>query len=274
MYSLQRVLKIALVICALILCSFSFLTLEASQDDGHRALKVITDLSHHSGKLGSYRALIIGINNYQDTRIPDLETAVGDAKALGDLLVKKYGFKVKLLLDRKAGKEAIYKALRDLAASTRHDDSVLIYYAGHGELDRLYDDGWWIPADAEAGNSLTYLGNVEVQQSMRSMKARHVLLIADSCYSGTLFGRARAMPSVITNKYYLDLYNEKSRWGMTSGNKEPVSDRGTGGHSVFAYQLLKALKQTERQYTSTQEIYTRIAPIEEGLRGRTAGRPY
>ena len=260
-YSLQRILKIALVICALILCSFSFLTLEASQDDGHRALKVITDLSHQSGKLGSYRALIIGINNYQDTRIPDLETAVSDAKALADLLGEKYGFKVKLLLDRKASKEAIFKALRDLAKSTRHDDSVLIYYAGHGELDRLYDDGWWIPADAEAGNPLTYLDNVEVQKSMRSMKARHVLLIADSCYSGTLFGRARAMPSVITNKYYLDLYNEKSRWGMTSGNKEPVSDRGTGGHSVFAYQLLKALKQTERQYTSTQEIYTRIAPI-------------
>ena len=261
MYSLQRILKISLVLCALILCSFSFLTLEASQDDGHRALKVITDLSHRSGKLGSYRALIIGINDYQDSRIPDLETAVSDAKALADLLGEKYGFKIKLLLDRKAGKEAIFKALRDLAKSTMPNDSVLIYYAGHGELDRLYNDGWWIPADAEAGNLLTYLDNVEVQKSMRSMKARHVLLIADSCYSGTLFGRARAMPSVITDKYYLDLYNEKSRWGMTSGNKEPVSDRGTGGHSVFAYQLLKALKQTERQYTSTQEIYTRIAPI-------------
>jgi hypothetical protein len=123
MYSLQRVLKISLVICVLILCSFSFLTVEASQDDGHRALKVITDLSHQSGKLGSYRALIIGINDYQDTRIPDLETAVSDAKALADLLGEKYGFKVTLLLDCNASREAISKALRDLAKSTRHDDS-------------------------------------------------------------------------------------------------------------------------------------------------------
>lgn len=74
---------------------------------------------------------------------------------------------------------------------------VAINYAGHGELDRLYDSGWWIPADAEAGNPLTYLDNVEVQRSMRSMKARHVLLLSNSCYSGTLFGRARAMPPVI-----------------------------------------------------------------------------
>ncbi|MDY6972428.1 MAG: tol-pal system protein YbgF, partial [Thermodesulfobacteriota bacterium] len=83
----------------------------------------------------------------------------------------------------------------------------------------------------------------------------------DSCYSGTLFGQGRAMPSVITEKYYLDLYNEKSRWGMTSGNKEPVADRGTGGHSVFAYQLIKALEKSDKPYQSTQEIYTLIAPI-------------
>jgi len=66
---------------------------------------------------------------------------------------------------------------------------------------------------------------------------------------------------VLTDKYYLNLYNEKSRWGMTSGNKEPVSDTGTGAHSVFAYQLLKLLKQNDQPFLSTQEIYTRIAPI-------------
>ncbi len=93
------------------------------------------------------------------------------------------------------------------------------------------------------------------------MKARHVLLISDSCYSGTLFGQARAMPQVIDNKYYLNLYNEKSRWGMTSGNKTPVSDTGSGGHSVFAYHLIKELRKNEKPYISTQEIYTRIAPI-------------
>ena len=96
---------------------------------------------------------------------------------------------------------------------------------------------------------------------MRNMKARHVLLISDSCYSGTLFGQARNMPPVITDKYYLNLYNERSRWGMTSGNKTPVSDEGTRGHSVFAYQLLKELAKNEKPYVSTQEIYTRIAPI-------------
>lgn len=226
-----------------------------------RGIKVIKDLSHRSGKLGAYRALIIGINDYKDPKIPDLETAVKDAKAMAELLQERYGFKVNLLLNQNATREVIYRALRKLAISTKSDDSVLIYFAGHGDLDRTYDDGWWIPSDAEGGNPVTYLDNIQVQKSMRSMKARHVLLISDSCYSGTLFGQTRGLPKVISEKYYLNLYNEKSRWGMTSGNKTPVADDGTRGHSIFAYQLLKELRNNEKPYITTQELYTRIAPV-------------
>ena len=230
---------------------------------GERGIQVkrIKDLSHESGKLGEYKALIIGINDYKGAKIPDLETPINDAKAIAKVLKEKYGFKVELLLDRKATKKAIYGGLRRLAKKTKPNDSVLIYFAGHGDLDRTYDDGWWIPADATGGEPFTYLGNGEVQKAMKSMKARHVLLISDSCYSGTLFGKARTLPRVIDDKYYLSLYNEKSRWGMTSGNKTPVSDRGTGGHSVFAYQLIKELQKNDKPFLSTQEIYTRIAPI-------------
>ncbi len=251
--------KLLIVSLFLITICFWFLPFSAHTDS--RGISVISDLSHQSGKLGSYRALLIGINDYNDPKIPDLETAVNDANAMADLLRDRYGFQIELLLDRKATREAIYKALRKLASSTKPDDSILIYYAGHGDLDRLTNDGWWIPADAKGGDPITYLDNFLIQKYIGSMQARHVLLVSDSCYSGTLFGQARAMPPVIGDKYYLNLYNEKSRWGMTSGNKTPVSDRGTGNHSVFAYQLLKELTKNEKPYISTQEIYTRIAPI-------------
>ncbi len=251
--------KLVIVSLFLITIFFCFLLLTANA--ASRGISVIGDLSHQSGKLGSYRALLIGINDYNDPKIPDLETAVNDTTAMAKLLRERYGFKVKLLLDHKATRKAIYQALRNLASSTTPDDNILIYYAGHGDLDRLTNDGWWIPSDAEGGDPVTYLNNFLIQTYIRSMKARHVLLISDSCYSGTLFGQARALPQVIDDKYYLNLYNEKSRWGMTSGNKTPVSDRGTGNHSVFAYQLLKELRKNEKPYISTQEIYTRIAPI-------------
>jgi hypothetical protein len=240
------------------ICSYLLLL---SANAASRGISIISDLTHQSGKLGSYGALLIGINDYNDPKIPDLETAVNDVTAMAKLLKERYGFQVKLLLNRKATREGIYRALRKLASSAKLDDSVLIYYAGHGDLDRTYDDGWWIPVDAKGGNPVTYLDNGQVQKAMRSMKARHVLLISDSCYSGTLFGQVSSMPPIINDKYYLNLYNERSRWGITSGNKTPVSDYGTGSHSVFAYQLLKQLRNNEKPYISTQELYTRIAPI-------------
>ena len=191
------IIKSKLLIVSLFMITMYSWLLPFSAHAASRGISVISDLSHQSGKLAAYKALIIGINDYKDPEIPDLETAVNDANAMANLLSERYGFEVKRLLDREATREAIYRALRSLASSTEGDDSVLIYYAGHGDLDRLTNDGWWIPVDAKGGDPVTYLNNFLVQTYMRSMKARHVLLISDSCYSGTLFGQTRAMPQVI-----------------------------------------------------------------------------
>jgi len=219
------------------------------------------DLRHRSGKLGPYRALVIGINDYTDPNISDLKTAVHDAVELANILEKRYGFIVTRLLDRQATKQMIMDKLREIAVNATPEESILIYYAGHGDVDKVLNDGWWVPADATGGNPVTYLDNHYVQRVMRSVKARHVLLISDSCYSGTLFGESRSLPMVIDDRYYMNLYNEKSRWGMTSGNKTPVSDSGSENHSIFAYQLIKTLKKNDKPFISAQEIYNSIAPI-------------
>ena len=118
---------------------------EKEEPEEQGKIKNINELSHKNGKLGKYKALIIGINDYESSVIPDLETPINDATAIAKVLKEKYGFEVKLLLDQEATREAIYKELRSLAVSRKSNDSVLIYFAGHGDLDRTYDGGWWIP---------------------------------------------------------------------------------------------------------------------------------
>ncbi|MBW2681606.1 MAG: caspase family protein [Deltaproteobacteria bacterium] len=167
-----------------------------------RGISVIEDLSHKSGKLGAYKALVIGINDYQDPKIPDLKSTVNDAKAMANLLSRKYGFSVDLMLNGQATRAKVIQKLRKLALDSRPDDSILFYYAGHGDIDRVLNDGWWIPVDATGGDPSTYLDNTIVQKVLRSMKSKHILLISDSCYSGTLFGQVRSIPSVIDDKYY------------------------------------------------------------------------
>ncbi|MBW2217366.1 MAG: caspase family protein [Deltaproteobacteria bacterium] len=91
-----------------------------------RGIRVIKDLDHQSGKIGTYRAFIIGIQDYNDARIPDLETPIKDAQVMAELLRKHYGFVVETLLDRKATRSAIYGALRNLSAKAKPGERVLV----------------------------------------------------------------------------------------------------------------------------------------------------
>ena len=84
-----------ITIYTIVLSLISFSMILAAPNEGFRAIRVINDLSHKSGKIGTYRALIIGISDYKDSRIPDLETPLNDAKTMAGLLKTKYGFVVK-----------------------------------------------------------------------------------------------------------------------------------------------------------------------------------
>ncbi len=228
-----------------------------------RGTKIVNSLEKTSGrKVGAYRALVIGINDYMDKRIPDLKTAVNDAREFSQILKSDYGFKdVTLLLDKQANESNIVKGLRNLATRSRENDSVLIYYAGHGELDQVTGSGYWIPHDSKGGDPSSYLDNAVIQNYIKAIPARHILLVADSCFSGSLFGEARSLPPTIDDKFYATLFKEKSRWGMTSGNLTPVSDNGSEGHSIFAYHLIKTLKENTKPFITPREIYHHIGPV-------------
>ncbi len=77
------------------------------------------------------------------------------------------------------------------------------------------------------------------------MKARHVMVVADSCYAGTLSGTAiAAIPTTAKDEDVLFISRVKARTVLTSGGLQPVADSGAGdGHSVFAGALLQVLNQ-------------------------------
>ena len=210
---------------------------------------------------GVFYALMIGVGDYNDPAIPDLKTSVNDAQVLGNILERRYDFKTQYLLNRQADWASIDRELRKLARITSPEDSVLIYYAGRGERDNQYDEDWWIPADARAGDTRTFIGNSVLQKTMRSIKARHVLLIADSCYAGALLGiRNSEMPAARTDQYYMKLFNAKSRQGIISGGDEPFIEPGAG-HSVFAFRLIQTLQRNMQPYLSATELFELIAPV-------------
>jgi hypothetical protein len=172
---------------------------------------------------GAYHALVIGNNNYRG--LPKLQTAANDAKSVAKLLSDDYGFQTKLLLD--ATRADIFTELGRLRAKPTPNDNLLIYYAGHGILDEIGQQGYWLPVDAEGDMQANWVSNSDITTSLRAIRAKHVLVVADSCYSGTL---VRAAPiniktSVARKRWITRMTRKRARTALVSGGLEPVADR-------------------------------------------------
>lgn len=187
--------------------------------------------------------MVIGNNQYR--WLPRLETAVNDAKAVAQILREHYSFKVTLLLN--ATRYDILSALNDLREQLTDQDNLLIYYAGHGDLDRKNQRGHWLPVDAEPNSSANWISNTSITDILNTMSVRQLLLVVDSCYSGTLTRSAlgRLDPGISQEdriKLMKAMARQRSRMVMTSGGLEPVLDSAGGEHSLFARRFIELLE--------------------------------
>ncbi len=210
---------------------------------------------------GEYWALIIGIDEYQ--YVPPLKTAVTDAEGIRDVLMERYDFEpdhTTMLLNEDATRNNIEGALIRLGLKAGANDSVFIYYAGHGQYSDDHRLGWWVPVEGRLDEPGSYILDANVRSYVASMQARHVSLVVDSCFSGTLFASNRALPP-ITDKYFNKLYGKKSRWGFTSGGTEPVADQGVSGHRALAYHFINFLKENTEPYLVPSHIADNVIPL-------------
>lgn len=188
---------------------------------------------------GDYHALVIGNNAYKN--LPQLKTAVRDAEAIAGVLRAQYGFNVTLL--KNATRNDIVSALAELRKSLSSRDNLLIYYAGHGSLDREADEGFWLATNAERDNPINWISNANLTSMIRALNAKHVMVAADSCYAGKLTRGLHVKKKA--PDFLQRMAQKKTRVALTSGGLEPVLDEGRGGHSVFANAFLDALRNNE-----------------------------
>jgi uncharacterized caspase-like protein len=183
---------------------------------------------------------------------------VADARAVAETFRNAYGFDVTLLVD--VTRADILGALTKLRKTLGASDNLVIYYAGHGAYDQEGDQGYWLPVDAAQDDPTNWVSNADLTSSIKAMLAKHVLVVADSCYSGTL---VRGLSVAVRDSEYLQrMIAQRSRTVLTSGGLEPVSDAGSGGHSVFARAFLSALADNVGTMDG-QELFARIRePIE------------
>ena len=232
----------------------------ATDEWGNKAVKRIdVERKRLDLALGAYHALVIGNNDYSD--MPKLKTAVADAEAVSEVLAERYGFAVTTLLN--ATRYDIIGAMSDLRATLSYDTNLLIYYAGHGVVDPVTERGYWLPVEAEQSNPANWVSNDDITDMLKAIPARHILVIADSCYSGTL---VRAAPIKLETwedrrNWLKRIFEKRSCTALASGGLEPVAGAGSGGHSVFAAALLAVLRENS-EIIEAQELF---APVRKSV---------
>lgn len=256
----RNISRKVILIAGLFLITISFANAQ-SRGIGLKKVKSKPELPIESR---NYRALIIGNNDYTRTggSWPRLKTAVSDARAVKRVLLDNYHFTDVKLIENASRREVLL-ALQSLSKRVLANDNVLVYYAGHGYLDEDTGVGYWVPVDARGHDHTTFLRNSTIRDEMMQIasRARHTLLISDSCFSGSLLrsGHRGLPPDTNSEQYYKKVAMKKSVQIMTAGGVEYVDDDyKSSGHSPFTYFLVNELKTNDRPLLTLSELSNNV----------------
>lgn len=205
---------------------------------------------------GKIHAVVIGVSKYKSVR--PLRFADRDAVAFADYLRTQVGIpqeNITLLLNEQATLMALKRVLgTDLRRKAGQQDTVIIYYAGHGapETDATSQDEdglekYIVPYDGDPADLYTTaLPMREVETIFQRLSAERVIFISDACYSGATGGRTFLTASrraVVSDAFLARLSKARGRVVLTASRASEVSEeREDLGHGVFTYYLLEGLR--------------------------------
>lgn len=202
--------------------------------------KVQEALEKNAGVRERY-ALLVGVSKYANPTI-NLNFAAADAIALQKLLLDPDigGYKpenVRLLVDDQATRKNVISAMKTwLGNRVKAEDSVIIFYSGHGALGNA-SEAYWVTYDADVEElDSSALSNKEISAAITALAARRKLTLIDSCYSEATAKKYRALvPSSVFEEF-----KGEGVVAITASTGQQKSVE-VAGHGAFTYHLLDAM---------------------------------
>jgi len=218
--------------------------------------------------------IVIGVATYADPRIEDLTYAATDAITFAQSLQEQSDVspsRITLLTNSKATRAAIEQAFTDIAAITRPEDKLIIYFSGHGasvpdldgdEADGDGNDEAFLPYDAAKGDASSYVIDDDLGEWIASIPAEGVAVVLDSCYSG---GQARALdegtlgkkgPSdSIAKDVLTDATPQQRREILAACQPSQLAWENRGlQHGVFTYFVLQGMADNSADTNSDGKV--------------------
>ncbi len=206
---------------------------------GTGASREFLDAKHYNKS----RALLIGVPVYQEFgSFPPIGFVSEDIRMMREVLTRKYDFEIEPLKDGPINptKNDIVAKLEAFKKSINEGDRAIAYFSCHGAAEG--DEGYIVPYDARAidkGHTCIHLKYLEdwVNQLMDERKAKHVLIILDSCHSGLgLLSKSARASSIMQ----LDLYPGAHMLTAGLTHQEAYADLDKK-KSLFTYFLVEGL---------------------------------
>lgn len=198
------------------------------------------------------RALLVGVSSYANA--PALpETVLNDARDLSALLQSpdRCGYldtNVELLLDRDATAERLRRGLRGLAQTARRDDTVVVYFSGHGyRAPGNESEAYLLPIDYDPRDlARTALSATELSALLGAIRSSRLVVLLDACHAaGAAYVKSVATPSFrsgLDDKTYEVLGRGVGRVVIASSRANELSCGFPGmRNSLFTTYLLEAL---------------------------------
>lgn len=230
--------------------SISIVAIDGFKNTSKRIVNIQRKSTEKKINFVKYHALLIAIDDYTYDNITDLNFPVNSAYSLKDYLTKHLGFADNIILLKDPSRKQIINELFELSINLGEDDSLLIFYSGHGHWDKKLEQGYWFASDSSFNDRSTWLSNGTIIDLIRGIKSKHTLLISDACFSASIFKRktTQDLPIAIENIYKLT-----SRRAITSGAMEYVPD-----DKVFINYLIKGFNEFGDKYIDAQSLFTSI----------------
>ena len=221
-------------------------------EDKTRGMTMLKDTNaNDSVIIGKYYALLIGIENYKDIRYQKLSEPSNDVRTMYNALVKNYTFdKEDVTVLKDPDKKEIFRILNYYRDSLTTNDNLFIFYAGHGRYDIKSNTGYIIPADADYKNDADWISVQEIRKKFDVIPAKHILLIADACFAGSVFRGDDDENEKDLNEITLEQLSRKSRTAFTSAYLKPVPDR-----SDFFRHLISILETNKSGILLSEDLY-------------------
>ena len=205
-------------------------------------------------------ALLFAIDEYDSWS--NLTNPINDAKTIADELENHYGFKVELVAN--ATNEGVLIKLKEYATKSYLPlDQLFIFFAGHGQFDEIYGEGYIVCKNSELNDAAktSYISHSVLRNVVDNIPTNHTFLAMDVCFGGTFDptiaragtrGLGEEYNEVSQQEFIKRKLRFKTRKFVTSGGKDYVPDGRPGMHSPFARKFLEAL----RSYGGDDKVLT------------------